>query len=234
MNRFLQSQTFGHHDVYILIILFFMELLLSADNILAISLILQRIHPKRRKLALAAGAWSTIIFRGVLIFSASILFLVNPLKVLAGCYLVYIAYTHVRNKKKLAKQESKPISLLKGIFLIELSDLLFALDSIFIALGILTFFYTKELIFTKIWIVFIAGAMGVLFLRFLASSILQILQKYPAVEKASYLIIGWIGFKLILVGFNFSHKIPYFNLIFAIEVILILLYSFFSTKSPSK
>ena len=228
------SQSFHYQDIYILILLFFVELLLSSDNILAISLILQKIEESKRKLALTAGVWSSIFFRAGIVFSASILFLINPLKVIAGLYLLYICISHVRGKRSQCDDKSKHTSFWKGVFLIELTDLLFALDSIFIALGILSFFYKKEMVPHKIWIAFVAGALGVIFLRFLATRILKVLQKYPVLEKASYLIIGWIGVKLVFIGFDLPHNIPYFNPIFVCGIAIIVLFSFFSTKSPQK
>ena len=234
MSTILSPQTFHYQDIFILIILFIVELLLSSDNILAISLILQKIEVSKRRFALLTGVWSSIIFRAGIIFSASLLFLLNPLKVLAGIYLIYICFSHIRSKKRSPLKATTSLSLWKGIVFIELTDILFALDSIFIALGLLSFFYPVNQVQNKIWIAFAAGAVGVIFLRFLATYILKLLQKYPIVEKISYLLIGWIGIKLIFIGFSLPHDIPYFNTIFSIGIAIIILFSFFSTKSPSK
>lgn len=234
MITLLPHQTFQHQDLFILLLLFVIELVLSSDNILAISLILQDIEEKKRKICLIAGVWGSIVFRAAIVFSASLLFLINPLKVLAGMYLFYLCVSHLYHKKKAAPKEKPSIPIWKGILLIEFTDILFALDSIFIALGVLSFFYNKQEVQTKIWIAFLAGASGVIFLRFLATYLLKLLQKYPIAEKIAYLLVGWIGIKLIFIGLSLPHDIPYFNTIFIVGIGLIILFSFFSTKSAQR
>jgi len=210
------------------------EIFLSADNILAISLLLDRIEIGKRRIALLLGVWSCLLFRAIIIAFTSFLFLVDSLKALGGIYLLYLAISHlIRHKSKQAGR-LQPISLLWGIISIELTDVLFALDSIFIALGLLSFFYSEELVAGKIWVAYVGGAFGVVTLRFFASSLLLFINKHPTIEKIAYYLIGWIGVKLILIGFNLTHFIPHFNTIFSIGVLFIVLYSFFSTKSAPK
>ncbi len=210
--------------------LFIVEIFLSADNILAISLILDRIEIKSRRIALLLGIWSSLLFRALIIAFASFLFLVDSLKILGGIYLIYLAISHTIHHKSKKTGSLKPIPLLRGIISIELTDVLFALDSIFIALGLLSFFYSEEQVAGKIWVAYVGGAFGVVTLRFFASSLLLFINKHPTVEKIAYYMIGWIGLKLIIIGANAAHFVPHFNSIFSIGVVFIVLYSFFSTK----
>jgi YkoY family integral membrane protein len=210
--------------------LFIVEIFLSADNILAISLILDRIEIKKRRVALLLGIWSSLLFRALIIAFTSFLFLIDSLKVLGGIYLLYLAISHITRHKSKEASRLQPISLFRGIISIELTDVLFALDSIFIALGLLSFFYAEEMVAGKIWVAYVGGAFGVVTLRFFANSLLLFINKHPTIEKIAYYLIGWIGVKLILIGFDLTHFIPHFNTIFSIGVVFIVLYSFFSTK----
>jgi len=176
------------------------------------------------------GLWSSIIFRALIFIFAASLFLLDSLKVIGGAYLIYLAFTHFFHKKREDKGLNKPISLLRGIISIELTDILFALDSIFIALGLLSFFYSAEEVESKIWVAYLGGVMGMVTLRFFATGLLKFLQKHPIIEKIAYYFIGWLGIKLVFIGFNLPHYIPHFNFIFGLGIIFIIIYSFFSTQ----
>ncbi len=211
-----------------------MEIFLSADNILGISIILDRIDPKKRRASLLLGIWSSLIVRALIISFAAYLFVMNPLQILGGAYLIYLTISHMRHKKKKSSGKSKPISLLFGIISIELTDILFAIDSIFLALGLLSFLYNPEEIQSKIWVAYIGGAFGLITLRFFATSLLLFLNKHPIIEKIAYYLIGWIGVKLIISGLSFHHGAKIIDTIFGIGVIGIILYAFYSTKWRSK
>jgi YkoY family integral membrane protein len=223
-------QTFSPTDLVIIFIIFIVEIFLSADNILAISLILDKLEEKKRKISLLFGIWSSLVFRAIIIIFASYLILLNSLKVIGGAYLIYLSISHrLYNKKKL-EGNFKPISLLKGIISIELTDILFALDSIFITLSLLSFFYSGLEVENKIWVVYVGGILGVIALRMSANKLLRFLKKYPLIEKCTYNLIGWIGVKLIFIGFSLPPLIPHFDTLFNIGVLLIIMLSFFSTK----
>jgi predicted tellurium resistance membrane protein TerC len=51
---------------------------------------------------------------------------------------------------------------------------------------------------SKFWIVFIGGFLGVIMIRFSASLFIRLLHRFPAFEPTAYLLIVWIGIKLIL------------------------------------
>jgi predicted tellurium resistance membrane protein TerC len=230
MIGFLKPQTFNPQDILIILILFIVEIFLSADNILGISLILDRIETSKRRISLMLGIWSCLIFRAIIIIFAAFLFLLDSLKIIGGLYLIYISISHIFHTKKKTCGNVKPISLVRGIISIELTDILFALDSIFIVLGLLSLFYNKSEVENKIWVAYIGGALGVITLRFFASTLLIFLNKHPVIEKICYYLIAWLGVKLIFIGFSLTHYIPYFNTIFSIGVVFIIIFSFFSTK----
>ncbi len=228
------SQTFSPTDFLIIFILFVVEIFLSADNILAISLILNRLEEKKRRISLLFGIWSSLVFRALIIAFAAYLILLNSLKVVGGIYLIYLSVSHIFHTKKASKGDVQPISLLKGIISIELTDILFALDSIFITLSLLSFFYPSEVVSGKIWVVYVGGILGVITLRMSANRILHFLKKHPRLEWCTYNLIGLIGIKLIFIGLSLPPKIPYFDTLFNIGVFVIILLSFFSTKSTLK
>ncbi|MCH9621103.1 MAG: hypothetical protein S4CHLAM20_05190 [Chlamydiia bacterium] len=234
ISNLLSSQTFAFADILIILLLFIVELFLSSDNILGISLILNRIEESKRRTSLLLGIWSSLVFRALIFIFAASLFLLDSLKVIGGLYLIYLSFTHFFHKKREKSGKKDSISLLRGIISIELTDILFALDSIFIALGLLSFFYSKAEVQGKIWVAYVGGAIGVITLRFFARGLLTFLNKHPRIEKIAYYFIGWLGLKLVFIGFSLPHYIPYFNLFFGIGIVFIVIYSFFSTQSPFK
>ena len=234
ISNLFHSQTFSPTDIFIILILFVIEIFLSADNILAISLILDRIEEQKRRISLLFGIWSSLIFRAVIILFAAYLIVLDSLKVIGGIYLIYLSVSHIFHTKKKNLGNSKPLSLLRGIISIELTDILFALDSILITLSLLSFFYSAAEVPGKIWVVYVGGILGVILLRISANTLLRFLKKYPSLEKLAYSLIGWIGIKLIFIGLSLPKYIPYFNTFFTIGVFVLIFFSFFSTKWPSR
>lgn len=233
-NALIHNQTFAPWDLLIILILFILEIFLSADNILGISIILDRIDPKKRRLSLLLGIWSSLLLRAIIISFAAYLFVMNSLQIIGGAYLVYLMIAHISHKNKKSKGSAKPISMLRGIISIELTDILFALDSILLVLGLLSFVYSPKEIEGKIWVAYVGGVLGVITLRFFATTLLLFLNKHPVIEKIAYYLIGWIGIQLIISGFSLPHTAPYIDSIFSVGVIFIIVYAFYSTKWRKK
>jgi len=76
------------------------------------------------------------------------------------------------------------------VLLINLVDLAFAVDSILAVVA-----FSKDFL-----LVFLGVALGILFIRILASSVVALMERYPGLEKVAYALVGWAGFKLLLEG----------------------------------
>lgn len=167
-----------------------LEIVLSLDNALALSLMVRGLKEEQRKKALFIGMVSGYILRGVGIFFAAKLIHFTWVQVIAGLYLVKVGVSFFWSQKK--EKKVTPSSFWMTVLKIEVVDLMFALDSIFAALALVTTYEPGHL-----WIVYLGVFVGMLAMRFAASKLTRLIDKYPRLECSAHLIIAWIGLKLI-------------------------------------
>ena len=96
-----------------------------------------------------------------------------------------------------------PISWIIGkVLKVEAADLAFAIDSMLAAvalavtlpkLGDITIGGINGGQFT---VMFLGGIIGLIIMRFAAQWFVKVLEKYPQLETAAFLIVGWVGVKL--------------------------------------
>jgi predicted tellurium resistance membrane protein TerC len=79
----------------------------------------------------------------------------------------------------------------KTVFVIEVTDIAFAVDSILAAMAVAG--SQKE----KLWVVITGGILGVVLMRYAASIFVRLLEKFPRFEISAYLLVSVIGFKLL-------------------------------------
>jgi YkoY family integral membrane protein len=86
------------------------------------------------------------------------------------------------------------------VFVIEMTDIAFAVDSIVAALGVVggpppgT---PAGAIHPKLWVVILGGFLGVVVMRFAAAMFVGLLTRFPRFETAAYLLVIVIGLKLL-------------------------------------
>ena len=174
-----------------------LELVLSADNAVALAAISKKLKDKEsRVLALNFGIFISLIFRVLLIIFAQYILRYSQIKLLGGIYLLYLSIGkiidsyNINNNESISnpiKDNSSKYSLLGVILLIAITDLAFSIDSVTAAVAI-----SDQLLLV------ITGALiGVLALRFTSGLFLNWLEKYNNLESAGFLAIGIIGLKLI-------------------------------------
>jgi predicted tellurium resistance membrane protein TerC len=69
----------------------------------------------------------------------------------------------------------------------------FSIDSILAAVGLSQ----------KVWVVIAGGILGIIAMRFVAGGFLRLIELRPGLTEGAYIIVGWIGLKLIL---QFLHE----------------------------
>ncbi|MDR7452772.1 MAG: hypothetical protein QN114_12930, partial [Armatimonadota bacterium] len=77
------------------------------------------------------------------------------------------------------------------VLAVELADLAFSLDNVVAAVAL-----SREL-----WVVFTGVALGILTMRFAAGIFVWLIQRYPVLEAAAYLLVLNIGIELLLEDF---------------------------------
>lgn len=92
------------------------------------------------------------------------------------------------------------------VFVIEMTDIAFAVDSIVAAIGVVGSpprGTPENALHPKLWVVVLGGFLGVIVMRFAAAIFIKLLEKFPRFETAAYLLVIVIGMKLLIDwGFN--------------------------------
>lgn len=86
------------------------------------------------------------------------------------------------------------------VFVIELTDIAFAVDSILAAIALVGAppkGAPVGALHPKLWVVITGGLLGVILMRFAASVFIRLLEKFPRFEMAAYLLVIVIGAKLL-------------------------------------
>jgi YkoY family integral membrane protein len=85
------------------------------------------------------------------------------------------------------------------VFVIEMTDIAFAVDSIVAAIGIVGQTppdHPQDASHPKMWVIILGGFLGVVLMRFAAVLFIRLLDRFPRFETAAYLLVLVIGVKL--------------------------------------
>ena len=178
-------------------ILISLEILLSADNAIALASLTKSLkNSTDRTNALNIGITISLIFRILLILLSSFLLKFLFIRIFAGLYLIYLFFSNVILKNKKTDTSvtddisttNKKFDFLKVVALLSITDLAFSIDSITTAVAI-----------SDQYILIVIGALiGVIALRFTSEIFLRLLEYFIRLEMAGYIAILIIGVKLIL------------------------------------
>jgi YkoY family integral membrane protein len=86
------------------------------------------------------------------------------------------------------------------VFVIELTDIAFAVDSILAAIAMVGSppkGHPADAFHPKLWVVILGGLLGVILMRFAARVFIVMLEKFPRFEISAYLLVIVIGLKLL-------------------------------------
>ena len=184
--------------ITLLPILIILEILLSADNAVALASLTKSLDSSDdRSKALNIGITISLVLRILLILLSGLLLKYLYIRFLAGFYLIYLFCSNIFIKKRnhIEAQNDNTVSSLedsykfvKVVALLSLTDLAFSIDSITTAVAI-----------SDQYILIIIGAtIGVIALRFTSELFLRLLNSFIRLEMAGYIAILIIGIKLIL------------------------------------
>jgi len=183
--------------ITLLPILISLEILLSADNAVALASLTKSLENSNdRAKALNIGITISLIFRILLILLSSFLLNFLFIRIFAGLYLIYLFFSNVTFKnikidssfKNDLSITSKRFDFLKVVALLSITDLAFSIDSITTAVAI-----------SDQYVLIVIGALiGVIALRFTSEIFLRLLNYFIRLEMAGYIAILIIGVKLIL------------------------------------
>jgi len=230
MQLSLEFQALSGADGLAVLTLAILEGVLSVDNSLVLAILVRTLPKAQQKKALMYGIFGAFFFRVVaLVFAAHLMQLV-VFKIIGGGYLLYLAMKHMFFFYKEDAHQPRPkiaASFWKTVLVVEFTDIAFSIDSITTAVAMSD----------KLIVVWLAGIMGILFLRFAAGIFIRLLEKLPKLEDLAYQLIFFVGTKLILEGFHIEISHAVFWMMMAVIGILgsALVYrDYFQTRTKTR
>ncbi|HEY3044451.1 MAG TPA: hypothetical protein VGJ39_10520, partial [Vicinamibacterales bacterium] len=153
--------------------------------------------PRREhKKALRYGLVGGFAFRIIATLLAVYLIRLGWVKLLGGLYLLYLAYSHFwsgkSDEERRAPPQAKPwlgmSAFWAAVVRIELVNLAFSIDSILVAVAVSP----------KLWVVVTGGILGIVAMRLVVGQMIAVIERYPALVDGAFVIIAWVGVKLII------------------------------------
>ncbi len=191
----LDLHTFQPADLLIVLVLVVLEGLLSCDNAVVLALLVKHLPPDQQGKALRYGIIGAYVFRIIALLLATVIMGIWWIKILGGAYLAWLAIEFFRKHANQGDEAPKEVKRFFGLSLfwstvisVEVTDIVFSVDSIAAAVALSN----------KLYILILGGLLGILAMRFAAQGFLVLLKKFPRLEGAAFVAVGFIGLKLIL------------------------------------
>ena len=213
-----------------LVTLILLEIVLGIDNIIFISILADKLPIEKRKKARIIGLSLALVLRLILLAGISwILKLDKPLVtiltqtfsgkdlilIVVGLFLLYKSTKEIFEKTEHGQTTENPIyySFNQTIFQILLLDLVFSVDSIITAVGLVD----------QLWVMYTAVIVSITIMLFVSGAISNFVTKHPSIKILALCFLMMIGLTLIGEGFHFH--IPkgyvYFSMAFSFFVNII-------------
>jgi YkoY family integral membrane protein len=220
----------------VLPLLVVLEVVLSADNAIALAAISRRLHdPRKQRQALNFGLLLALAFRILLIIAARWVLRFWPLQLLAAAYLLWLCASHLLGddegpaataatiESPLAAttedalppatqepQASSQFRRLAGVVVtLGLTDLAFSLDSVAAAVAV-----TDRLV-----LVMAGGVIGVVALRLTAELFIRWLEEFRHLETSGYLAVAMVGLRLLVRVIDPALVLPEWAVLLSVVVI---------------
>ena len=173
-----------------------LEGLLSADNALVLAMLVLGLPRNEQPKALRYGIIGAFAFRVIAVLLAINLIQLSVVKLIGALYLLYLWSQHFSGGRSGAdRQRVKPARPWLGlsafwatVVKVELTDLVFAVDSILVAVAMSP----------KTWVVVSGGVLGIVMMRLVIGRLLVLVRRYPALVDGAFVIVAWVGLKLLL------------------------------------
>ena len=193
-------------DFLTIALLVLLEGLLSADNALVLAILVLGLPRKEQQKALRYGIVGAFGFRILATLIAARLIDYGWVKLVGAGYLLYLSYKHFFGETGTEERRSiKPARPWLGltafwatVVKVELTDIVFAVDSILVAVAMSS----------KKWVIITGGILGIITMRMVIGKLLSIVRRYPALVDGAFIIIAWVGVKLLI---EYLHSANYIH-----------------------
>ena len=209
----LMEHLFTSESIISLIILIILEVVLGIDNVIFVSIIMNRLPKEKQKKARFTWMVTGIIMRTILLFGLTWLMgqkgkslftlygkgfdLASLVMLAGGLFLIYKTVKEIHHKlegeeETATQKKSKPLTFGNAVIQILLIDMVFSFDSIITASG------TAKHV--EIMIIAVVIAMAVMFL--FSSKISSFIHKHPTIKMLALSFLVMIGLTLLVEGWN--------------------------------
>jgi YkoY family integral membrane protein len=177
-------------------LLVLLEGLLSADNALVLAILVLGLPRSEQRQALRYGIIGAFVFRILATLLAIHLLALTWVKLVGALYLIYLSYQHFFGHASAEQRRAiKPATPWLGlsafwatVVKVELTDIVFAVDSILVAVAMSN----------KTWVIISGGILGIITMRLVIGQLLTLVRRYPALVDGAFIIIAWVGLKLLI------------------------------------
>jgi YkoY family integral membrane protein len=200
------TAVFAASDLLTIALLVALEALLSADNAMVLAILVLGLPKPDQRKALRYGIVGAFAFRTLATLAAAYLIRLGWVKLAGAAYLLYLSYRHFSHadaESRRTPPRAKPWLGLSAFWAtvtkVELTDIVFAIDSILVAVAMSP----------KIWVILTGGLLGIVAMRLVIGRLLSLIERYPPLVDGAFVIIAWVGVKLLI---EYLHKAEYIHL----------------------
>jgi YkoY family integral membrane protein len=187
-------------DLVTIALLIALEGLLSADNAMVLAVLVLGLPRAEQQKALRYGILGAFAFRAAATAGAAYMIQLLWVRLLGGLYLLYLPYQHFFGHGDASdRRQPKPAQAWLGltafwatVVRVELTDVVFAIDSILVAVAMSN----------KLWVIITGGLLGIIAMRLVIGQLLTLVRRYPALVDGAFIIIAWVGIKLMIEYFH--------------------------------
>ena len=138
---------------------------------------------------------------------AAYLIRVGWVKIVGAAYLLYLVAQHFAQPggSEARRAPPKATGLLglspfwSTVIKVELTNIVFSVDSILVAVAMSP----------KLWVILTGGILGIVMMRLVIGQLLAIVERYPPLVDGAFVIIAWVGIKLLLEYLYAEHYIGF-------------------------
>lgn len=177
----------------LLVSLVIIEGLLSVDNALAIAALAAHLPAADRTRAMRLGIIGAYPLRVLALFAASLIIQNAWLKILGAAYLLHLMAEHFSEDAEddahgAGSSHGRHVrSFWSSVMAIQFLNLSLSVDNVVAAVAMSP----------RFWVVCTGVLIGILALMFLAGWCLRLIERFPILEDAAFLLIGYVGVLLL-------------------------------------
>ena len=191
-------------DFLVVALLVLLEGLLSADNAMVLAVLVLGLPKAQQKRALRYGILGAFAFRSLALLFGLYMMGVGLVKLAGALYLLYLPFRHFFGERDSEDGRSVPRArpwlglspFWATVVKVELTDIVFAVDSIVVAVAMSQ----------KTWVVLTGGILGFIAMRLVVGQLLTVVERYPILVDGAFVIIAWVGAKLLL---QYLHQVGF-------------------------